>query len=150
MNHQQRMTRTLACLVASMTVGAFCLQLMKPANPSPPSSMDRLMAVGKGWESIQVDASPLDKDVNPEQFHFLVYTNGDWERTVAWQAQRPVGPRPVVKISLLAPAGSRKITHAQDATARKLVRELQKACRIADERIKWDGNLNLPRTPAES
>ena len=42
------------------------------------------------------------------------------------------------------------MTHAQDATARKLVRELQKACRITDERTKWDGNLKLPRTPAES
>ena len=104
MNHQQRMTRTLACLVASMTVGAFCLQLMKPPNPAPPSSMDRLMAVGKGWDSIQVDAEPLDKDVNPELCHFLVYTNGDWERTATWQAQRPVGPHPVVKISLLAPS----------------------------------------------
>jgi hypothetical protein len=150
MNHQQRMTRTLACLVASMTVGALCLQMMKPSNPTPSSSMDRLMAVDKGWESIQVDAEPVDRDINPEQSHFLVYRNGDWERTASWQAQRPVGPHSVVKICLLAPAGSRKITHAQDATARKLVHELQKACRITDERTKWDSNLNLPRTPAES
>lgn len=112
--------------------------------------MDRLMAVDKGWESIKVDAGPVDQNVNPEQSHFLVYRNGDWEQTASWQAHRPVGPRPVVKISLLAPPGSRKITHAQDATARKLVRELQKVYRIGDECIEWDSGLNLPRTPAES
>ncbi|MBP7936071.1 MAG: hypothetical protein KA354_15620 [Phycisphaerae bacterium] len=150
MNHQQRMTRTLACLVASMTIGALCLQMMKPHNPAPPTAMDRLMAVDKAWESIQVDAEPLDKTINPEQSHFLVYGNGDWEQTASWDARRPVGPRPVVRISLLAPAGSRKITHAQDATTRKLVHQLQKACRIADERIKWDSTLNLPRAPAAS
>jgi len=150
MNHQQRMTRTLACLVASMTVGAFCLQIMKPPSPTPPSAMDRLMAVDKGWESIQIDAEPLDKKVNPEQSHFLIYRNGDWEQTTSWRVQPPAGPRPVVKIGLLAPAGSRKITHAQDATARRLVHELQKAYRIADDRITWDSTLNLPRTPAES
>lgn len=153
MDNQCRMRRVLGVLVAAMTVGAFFLASMMPAKSIITNTTLMARLDGKDsknelrqspWRAIQVSPQSMEQRINPEDAHFLVYRNGDWERTVNWYSQRSLDPEPVVKIGL--PANANKVTPAQHATTLKLIHELQRACGISEGQIRWDRRLTLPRT----
>ena len=126
MDHHRRMTRTLACLVASMTAGAVFLDWMKPVRPTNASPGIELMALGPVepvWEGIDVEICPSDDRLTLKGSHFLVYSNGNWDRTEHSLAQKPLGSRALVRIALLD-AGGEGVTPAQRSTAQALARRL--------------------------
>jgi hypothetical protein len=127
------MTRTLACLVASMTAGAVFLDWMKPLQSTSASSGIKLMARGpieRVWEGIDIEVCPSDDRITPKGSHFRVYRNGDWDQTEHWLAQKSLGPRAVVHIALLAAGGPEAVTPAQRSTAEDLARRLHEQCGI--------------------
>lgn len=135
MNHHRRMTRTLACLVASMTVGAVFLNWMKPIRPVGASPGIELMARGpieRAWEGIDVEVCLPSDRLTPKS-HFLVYDNGDWRRTEHWLAQKPLGPKAMVCIALLAADGPESVTPDQRSTTLALIRELREQYGIPGE-----------------
>jgi len=128
MDHHRRMTRTLACLVASMTAGAVFLDWMKPVRLSGTASGIELMALGPVepvWEGIDVEICPSDDRLTLKGSHFLVYSNGDWDRTEHSLAQKPLGSRAMVRIALLDADGPEAVTQAQRSTDQALARQLQ-------------------------
>jgi len=120
------MTRTLACLVASMTVGATFLNWMKPARPTAASPGIELMARGpieSAWQGIDV-AVCLPGDLPAANAHFLVYDNGDCTPTKHWQTQKNFGSEAKVRIALVASDSPEPITAVQRSNAMTLIRHL--------------------------
>ncbi|HSW45069.1 MAG TPA: hypothetical protein VLM89_05815, partial [Phycisphaerae bacterium] len=109
MDSHKRITRMLAALVASMTVGALCLDWMLPVRPMAPNMPGiELMAVGpatRAWEGIRIETRVVDDHLRAEEAHFLVYRNGNPVRTVSWETQRVLDAKPIVRVALLAPPG---------------------------------------------
>jgi len=139
MDNHKRMTRTLAALVASMTVGALCLDWMLPARTVVPAGPGiELMALGptsRTWEGIRIESRNPETGLRPEQAHFLVYRNGSPARTSSWEAQRVLDDRPVVRITVLSADGDKQITAAQRSAALNLVKRLQKEFGIPANRV---------------
>lgn len=146
MDNHKRMTRTLAALVASMTVGALCLDWMLPARTVVPAGPGiELMALGptsRLWEGIRIEARTPDAGLRPEQVHFLVYRNGSPARTSSWEDQRVLDARPLVRIAVLSSDGN-QITPAQRAATRDLVKRLQKEFGIPADSVTGSDTIAL-------
>jgi hypothetical protein len=130
----------LGALVASMTIGAFCLDWMQPAQTAAPTAPGiGLIArgpVARTWEGIRIEARAQDATLRLEDSHFLIYRNGNRVQTASWEAQRVLGSAPVVQVTLVAASGSQGLTSAQRAAAGDLVRRLQHDYAIPDGRVR--------------
>lgn len=139
MNNHRRMARMLGALVASMTIGALCLDWMKPAEIAVPKAPGiELMALGptgRAWEGIRIRSLAQDPAACLQESHFVVYRNGNTVQTPSWEAQRVLGLSPVVEVTLLAGPGTRGLTSIQRTSASNLVRQLQQEYAIPSERI---------------
>lgn len=150
MDNHRRMTRMLGALVASMTIGAFCLDWMQPAQTATPSAPGiGLMAVARTWEGIRIEAHAQDGSFRPEDTHFLIYRNGNRVQTPSWAAQRVLGSAPVVQVTLVAATGQQGLTSAQRLAARDLVRELQQNYAIPADRVRGGDKLG-PATVSQA
>lgn len=153
MQRNKRMARTLACLVASMTVGAALLDWVqpKPARSLAMAAHTELMSlVQQGtsapgvWRGIQLD--PQSPDKTTAGSHFVINTEGQASPTPLWRQQRPLGSRGIVRIGLVASDNSNQVTPAQWTKATELVQAIQNECLIPAEQIHYD-MLAVPAAP---
>lgn len=142
-DQHRRMTRTLFCLVASMTVGALFLDVMKPSRIAAPASGIEL-AGDRAWSSIAVDTA-ADLPAGPEA-HFLIFPNGEHKRTAQWEGQQRLGHEAVIRIVIVEEDGQ-SVTPAQRAKMSTLVRFLQERFSIADPHVQWP-SVQRPAGPA--
>jgi hypothetical protein len=149
MNAHNRMFRTLASLVASMTIGAVCLKWMLPPQPTVAATGTTLIARGSveerpardpaaSWAGIRVDARPENAVDTHTTAHFVVGRDGKPVPTNQWLGQRPIGSEPLIRIALLASSGSRQATDAQTRGIRDLVADLHRLYDIPADRVIWD------------
>ena len=148
MDKHRRMTRMLGALVASMTVGALCLDWMQPVRTTaPPAPGIELMARGPSsdqiwWKGIQIEARAQNASPHLENFHFIVYRNGNTVQTDNWSSKRILGGSPVVQVMLLMAPGPQGVTSTQRSAARDLVHRLQRDYAIPSDRISGADKLN--------
>ena len=129
----------LGALVASMTIGALCLDRMKPAEVAlPKASGIELMARGptaRAWEGIRIRSLAQDLSSCLNESHFVIPRDGHTVQTPSWETQRVLGASPVVEVALLAGPGTRGLTSAQRTSASNLVHQLQRDYAIPSERV---------------
>jgi hypothetical protein len=130
----------LGALVASMTIGAFCLDWMQPTQSAAPTAPGiGLIArgpVAKTWEGIRIEARPQDAAFRTEESHFLVYRNGNRVQTSSWESRRVLGSAPVVLVTLVTASGPQSLTSAQRMAAWDLVGKLQRDYAIPDNQVR--------------
>lgn len=140
MDPHKRMTRTLACLVASMSIGAAFLDWLRPDDFSGTSRGIELIARGaapaSGWEAVRVmthvgDASDLDL-----RTHFVVDPEGHFQPTRGWERQRVLDATPTVRVVLVVPP-NQHVTPDQRSAAESLVYQLQNALSLSPNDVHW-------------
>jgi len=159
MDGHRRMARTLACLVASMTLGAVVLDWFQPPRPAAPLTGTELIArhvrqaiqrsaqgsiVPHRWRAIRIDPWHLGSDSEADDIHFVIDRAGGCCLTEGWRVQKPLGPTGVVRIGLLASRQSNEITRSQKSAADDLIRVLQQECNIPGQKVDWDDTLAVP------
>ncbi len=140
MDPHKRMTRTLACLVASMSIGAACLDWLRPDDVSGASRGIELIARGaataREWEAVRVMTH--DGDVNDLDLrtHFVIDDQGYYQPTRGWERQRVLDATPTVRVVLTVPA-SQHVTPAQRSAAESLINQLQSTLHISPSHVHW-------------
>lgn len=143
MDRHRRMARTLGCLIASMTVGATLLDWGQPAgaNGSPP--VIELTAIS-AWSGIRIAPQWAVGTKQTGQTHFVVDGKGHCAATDHWVNQTRFNHEPVVRIYLIAPTHSNRVTDPQWTATKDLVSALQRRCNIPSNRIQRDDTLGVP------
>jgi hypothetical protein len=143
------MARTLGCLVASMTAGAVVLEWVQPDRPATQARAVELIARGGTvtgqWEGIRIDPY-RDGMAEPDRFHFMVDTKGNYVRTGHWLSQKPLTGRPEVRIGLQSSSNSNQITMQQLAATKELVAALRQVCGIRSSAY-LDDTIAIPDEP---
>jgi len=140
MDPHKRMTRTLACLVASMSLGAAFLDWLRPDDVSTPSRGIELIARGaipaRTWLAIQVMTHTGEQRDLDLRTHFVIDPQGRLISTRSWERQRVLDDVPTVRVALVVPA-NRRVTAAQRSAAEDLISRLQEALDVSADRVHW-------------
>ena len=143
MDQHKRMTRTLACLVASMTIGAAFLDWMRPDSNSFPSRRIELIARGSAtsrlWQAIDVTSCPGGDVTSDMEAHFVIDRDGVSSHTRHWEAQQPLDAAAVVRIVMVCGTGLQTATPMQRSAAEALVRRLRNELGISPLQVTWPG-----------
>jgi len=159
MDRHRRMARTLACLVASMTLGAAILHWGHPVPSTTAPTGTDLIALhirraiqpsaqggedAPRWSAIRIH--PRDRDVNARaaDTHFVIDEFGRWSWTQSWRGQRRLGSPGIVQIGLLAADRSHEVTQAQKRAADNLIRVLRDEYSIPARGVAWHEALAVP------
>jgi hypothetical protein len=139
----------LACLVASMTVGATVLDWSQPATsaellPGPQLTAQLRDAVrhvgqddgaGHRWRAIRIEPHHQGSADAGAACHFLIRRDGTFELMDDPQAQRRLAEEGVIGIALEVSASSNQTTRVQSRTARQLILSLQRAYGIPSQAV---------------
>lgn len=158
MDRHRRMAQTLACLVASMTIGAAVLDWFQPSRAASPTATPQLIAELRNaietdpqadtgrvdWHRIQIQAASNAMEVANRAFHVLVLQDGTWILTDNWRHQVGLGVDGVIRIGLQAAAHSNEVSNDQWATTQQIVRSIQDLCQVAQQDTHLTDDLALP------
>ena len=152
MYRQNRMARTLATLVISMTIGAAVLDFFQPAPPHRSFVGIELTAVGSTlsnvWGDIDITRHNAAEKQSPERAHFFIQADGSCTVTESWKQQKPVGTAGIIRIALVIPAGSKRVAGLQWRATGQLCQELQARCNLGPQQVTIDQSLEVPRPSA--
>ena len=163
MNPQSRMAKTLACLVASMTIGAALLDWFDPVRADRSSPAVPLIAqlreaidqpdadapIGTCWHAIHVDPQQGDPESGLQAVHVIVGSDGQWSLTNNWSHQRQIGEEGVVRIGLRVKAPSNTVSRAQWQETVEIIRNLQQLCQISGQQVLLSDMLKIrPAAPS--
>lgn len=158
MDRHRRITRTLACLVLSMTVGAAVLDWFQPdriagqvGGPalvallrdsiSEPTQAD---AEQRQWRVIRIDPQHGDAAAGARSAHIVIDHDGRWAPTENWRNQQPLHDAETLCIGLRASADSNVVTPDQWRAMTMIVRTLQQMCRIPGQAVVLNDTLAPP------
>jgi len=148
----------LACLVASMTIGAAVLEWSQPASSAQPFTGRQLIAqlkdaihqpdqddaAARRWQTIRIEPRNKDSQGGAPDCHFLLRRDGRLEFTENWRAQRQLPEAGVIEIALEVSTGSDQANRVQRQGAEHLVRSLQEMYGIPSRGILPNDALGLP------
>ncbi len=161
---RSRMIRTLAALVAAMTVGTLVLMVMQtdPIIPTPtsavlvqPAEQFRRVSIGadtalRNWRNIVVHSSANERSPVARGSHFTIAPNGDIRRSSLWMGQnlgahvarpRLSWNRDSIGICLIGDFSAAAPTAAQYKAVIALARNLQKTLGIPAGNVYLSGQI---------
>ena len=152
------MARTLACLVASMTIGATVLDWFQPSPPAQNLPGRPLIAqlreaihrpaqgdtVRPAWHTIRIDLQEGDPQAQAAATHIILGHDGQLKLTENWRTQSPLGQEGVIRIGLDVADHANQVTPTQWQAAKDLIRSLRQMYEISGRRVVPNDTLTLP------
>jgi hypothetical protein len=147
MERHRRMDRTLFSLLVSMTLGALLLHFGQPIYPEPAIVPTELTAhsgwANTAWHTIRIDPRQ-ELDPHDDATHIFVDRDGRLVQTASWEAQRDIQQAGVVRIGMVVPRYSNRVTGLQRSATEAVIRQLRAECGIAPDQVLWDDTLQVP------